>query len=136
MRYIIAATAFALVAGIALGLVVRDTVFEAEAAKPPPTGRLIELGAIDAPGDNPIVQFPLVDVRDCSQVSAMAERAEGGGITIRDLRVSTDGTNLFATDFLVNVGSAALLGSWPFVQFKAQSGGGSTTITAWIWCAP
>ena len=76
MRYIIATTALALVAGIALGFVLRDTVFEAEAAKPPPTGRLIELGTVTAAVDE-TAEFPLVKTDDCSRVSVLAT-ATGG----------------------------------------------------------
>lgn len=82
MRYIIiAATAFALNAGIALGFVVRDTVFEAEAAKPPPTGRLIELGTLTVASEE-TAEFPLVNVSDCSALSAFVTtppRGSGSG---------------------------------------------------------
>ena len=72
MRYIIAGSvAFALVAGIALGFVLRGGAFEAEAKPPPPTGRLIELGTLPSV-PNQTVEFPMVDVSDCSQLSAVA----------------------------------------------------------------
>ncbi len=47
--------------GVVLGFALRDTVFEAEAAEPPPTGRLIELGTMTlAPASE--VLYPLTDV--------------------------------------------------------------------------
>lgn len=105
---------------------------------PTSQGRLIEVGTLPAPA-NGSVQFPVVDVRDCSQSSAMAETAqipEGGAVEFTNLSVSTDGTNMFFTGFGGGVGSVASLGSWPFVQFGVRHSGDATDITAWVWCAP
>jgi len=129
--------------GVVLGLALRGVVFDAEAAKPvkpPPTGRLIELGTLSATG-NQSVQFPLVDVRDCSQTSVLARTTAGGDVRFgdEDVSVSMDGTtmvgsNLFLRDIGDN-GATALLGAWPFIQVGVTPGI-TTDVTAWIWCAP
>ena len=138
---ILAAVVLAL--GIVLGLALRGTVFEAEAARTPspPTGRVIELGTLPSAVSEK-VQFPLVDTRDCSEMSAVAT-APAGGIEFTDLFVSVNGSTTFRADFLTGPtpsllgrGSTALLGAWPFVQLSAQNAGTATNITAWIWCAP
>ncbi len=143
MRYIIAAAAFALITGIALGFVFRGGAFEAEAKPPPPVGRLIELGTLPA-GDNETVQFPLVDVGDCSQTSVLARSTAGGNVKFSGdtLSISMDGTtivdatSLFLRDEGDN-GATALLGAWPFVQVRVKNFALSPTeITASIWCAP
>ena len=145
MRYIISATAIALIAGIALGFAVTATVFEADAAKPPPSGRLIELGTLSTnPTVSNDVTFPLVSTGDCSSLSVMARTGnqEIHAIRFETLMVSPDGVNLMAAPNLsrgpTGPSLAAPLEAWPYVQIKV---GASTTnfivdITAWIWCAP
>ncbi len=131
--------------GIVLGLALRDTVFEAEAAKPPPTGRLIELGTLSTdPTVSNQVTFPLVNTRDCSSLSVMARTGnqEIHAIRFEILMVSPDGVNLMQAPNVSRIPTgpsiAAPLEAWPYVQITVSS---STTnfivdVTAWIWCAP
>jgi len=105
----------------------------------PQTGRLIELGTIFGPA-NGTAQFPLVDVRDCSAVSAFASRAGGGGLEVTGALVSIDGVTTMEAEAHSRYGSisgaTASLGSWPFVGFGVRHSGDDTNITGWLWCAP
>ncbi len=143
MRYIIAATAFALVAGIALGFALSGTAFEAEAKPPPAEGRLIELGTAISLGG--AAEFPLVDTSDCSEVTAVATSTPVDGlIRIGTSRLSLDGTTLvpFPPRNMLGLDdmSTAILAPWPFTQLRVHSGLANPTtpveITAWLWCAP
>ena len=123
--------------GIILGLALRGAVFEAEAAKPPPEGRLIELGPLPVAGSSTAL-FPLVDTRDCSEISAAIKEPAQSGFNAPF--VSMDGSAIFRAFFVTHsggVGSPALLGAWPFVQLEvSNSEAVPVDITAWIWCAP
>ena len=138
-------TALALVIlalGIILGLALRDTVFEAEAAKPTPTGRLIELGTF--PSDDGPAVFPLVKTDDCSQMTAVATGPVNENLSLGTTSLlSLDGTTLINfrphAVSLDGNSTTATLGPAPFIQLRVFTSGSSTNIvdvTAWLWCAP
>ena len=125
--------------GIVLGLAVRGTM--TEAAKPAPVGRLIEMTLPVSGNSN--VQFPLVDTRDCSQVSVAAKTALVGNAQFETFSISLDGTTLIGPMDQFHVVSQAVagavtqLGPWPFVQVEVNNpAGANTTMTLSIWCAP
>ncbi len=105
---------------------------------PSSQGRLIELGT------QPVevrreVEFPLVNVSDCSGITAVATAPEGR-VWLSVPAVSLDGITKFPAQFFEHASAdnvAAFQGVWPFASVSVANLTGTTAnITAWIWCAP
>ena len=93
---------FAMVAGMGMASMLRDSGSTALAAAPTPTpvayGRMISLGTIAMSANVGSVNTPLVNVADCARVRAMVEAGAGnGGIQISTVMTSPDGTTRIVT---------------------------------------
>ncbi len=97
MRYIIAGSiAFALVAGIALGFVLRGGAFEAEAKPPPPEpagGRTIVIAEGVTIDPKSSFVSGIIDVADCDALAVFADHDLSGKLIVR-LQLSADGTTV------------------------------------------
>jgi hypothetical protein len=111
---------------------------------PASSGRLIELGTVYDVND---AVFPIVDVRDCAQITAMARAPDELGYTMSlESNGSPDGTttvmnaeglnqHAFVEDGASSVGDL-FRGAWPYFQLKVHSSDpAQSDITAWLWCA-
>lgn len=156
MRYIIAgATAFALVAGIALGFVLSGRAFEAEAKPPPPEpagGRVIPVVSNVNLAASEVFVSGFFDTADCKTLAVMMEGPFGN---LRDsLLVSPDGVTTtgqftqtiggFKTGFSGNrtnyyymSGGSPLVSPKTALQLEETSGSiPAGVIEVWLYCAP
>ena len=151
MRYIIAAaTAFALVAGIALGFIVSRGLDGSASAAPPPKGPVTVVAQDVSISAGDFVLSSVIDTADCTRLAVFADH-NGGSALAAVLRLSADETTVSGragpgavvpfgsntvTYFLLSSGSPVVAPKVA-VELKHVGTGSPIDVTkAWLFCSP
>jgi len=146
-RVAIAAVGLALVMGIIVGGMVGNPFGRsAPASAAGVGGRLISLGTLTAVPTTAVVDYPIVDVQDCAEITAMGQGSTDGVFGWAPWYISPDGTRSIGGSVWTNpvqasvdglmTASATVMGRYEYIQPRVQNGVEHVQdITLWLWCA-
>jgi len=146
-RLVIAAVGLALVVGIVVGgMVANPFGRSAPASAAGVGGRIISLGTLTAVPTSAVVDYPMVDVQDCAEITVMAQGSTDGIFGWAPWYISPDGTKRIGAGVWTNsvqanvdgllTASATVEGRYEYIQPRVQNGVLQVQdITAWLWCA-
>jgi hypothetical protein len=146
-RLIIAAVGLALVVGIVVGgMVANPFGRSAPASAAGVGGRIISLGTLTAVPTSAVVDYPMVDVQDCAEITVMAQGSTDGIFGWAPWYISPDGTKRITGSVWTNsvqgnvdgllTASATVEGRYEYIQPRVQNGVVDVQdITLWLWCA-